>query len=193
MTALTSILPITVVAAVSLFIVKELLEGYRRWHANRRKRMITRTLLAFECERNHWSIKSMRRIVEDMQENQENMCLKKDVSGQFLFRIERSGRLWSQKPIPTVHKTYFDRYLIDVALVDRYVFQNLLSTYDAILELEHIRKGILDYSQPSDVIDVGDTEGFSVYALRVLDDAYAALDKFYQRCSGKKLDVHRLR
>jgi hypothetical protein len=56
---LTPLLPVTVIAAIALFALKEVLETIRRRQADARRGQAFRTLLARECEINHWVQKSL--------------------------------------------------------------------------------------------------------------------------------------
>ena len=72
MESFSSILPATVVAAVVLFVLKELFEGVRRYRGDQRKKQALRSLLARECELNHWTIKSIRDIVETIRDESKD-------------------------------------------------------------------------------------------------------------------------
>jgi hypothetical protein len=142
----TSFLPITVLSAITLFVTKECLEGVRRRQSNGRKRLAIRSLLASECERNHWAVKSLRGMMDGIRECPDDAALIKDPHGKFLAKIMRpSGQ--STAPIPDVHKAYADKFMMEVALLDRRTFKRLMDAYFATLELEHIIPNPVGYDR----------------------------------------------
>jgi hypothetical protein len=70
---LPSILPVTVVAAITLFVLKEVLEFIKRWRADRRKGQAYRKVLARECELNLWA---QWRLKETLREINHCRCCK---------------------------------------------------------------------------------------------------------------------
>jgi len=61
-------LPATVVVAIVLFLIKELLKLGRKRAERARKRSATKVLLAEELEKHHWALVSMFRILDSLQE-----------------------------------------------------------------------------------------------------------------------------
>ena len=215
MTSLTSILPITVISAIVLFITKETTETCRRWSANRRKKKAMRTLLAVECERNHYSIVALRKILEDLNLSPKRIYLERTMQGGLLIgRITTRGygTTDSRSPIPKAHKTLADRYLMEAALLDKRLFSRLLVAYDALLELDGVSESLISAAETvisdslvrSDKKDSfeedhptvgteGYLEGFAEWALEELDEAYTAINALYRACSGKTLEAKRYR
>lgn len=79
---------------------------------------------------------------------------------------------------------------MEVALVDKRIFEDALSALDAIAEMEHVLKGILEYSEDRELPFL---EGFAEYANRKLDDSEAVLATLYTKLTGKPYEEFRLR
>jgi hypothetical protein len=196
---LANIVPITVLVAVTLFFVKEIVEAIRRYSGDFRKKGAFRTLLARECELNHWTIKSIKRIVETIRdesakEPQTKFSFIFPRSGKVLFRCEHPDAEWkSGSALAEVHKDLMGKYLLDVATLDKKLFASLQVAYDALANLEHVRESLIYFVAPEDEQDKDHLYGFVGYALSELDDIYGDLAALYLQCTGQKLETHRLR
>lgn len=197
MESLLSILPITVVTAVVLFVLKELFEAVRRYRGEQRKRKALRTLVARECELNHWTIKSIRYIVERIRDESEYGAQFEFVfpkSGKVLFRVKHPDSEYkSGSELAETHREVMDKNLLEVATLDKELYSALQPAYDAVAGLEHVRKSLIYYVAPEDDQDKMQLDGFIDYALAELDDVFAKLVCLYKECTGKALDTYRLR
>ena len=98
-----------------------------------------------------------------------------------------------QKPIPDVYKYYIDKYIMDAASLDSKIFLKMMQAYDALLEIKHVRSGVINYIQPFDENNADIVQGFVEYAIEEIDDVYESISGLYRECVGKQLDVHRYR
>lgn len=193
----SSILPVTVVVAVALFVIKELFEGVRRHLGNRRKKQALRTLLARECELNHWTIKSIRHIVETIREESKDNAQFEFIfpkSGKVLFRVtHKDSEFKSGSNLANTHREVMDKNLLEVATLDKKLYAALQPAYDAIADLEHVRQSLIYYVNPEDNQDKMHLDGFMNYAFDELEDIFKLLACLYKECTGKSLENHRLR
>jgi hypothetical protein len=83
---LPSILPITVVAAIILFVTKEVFEFFRRRSERSRRLSAIKLLLAEEIEKNHWAHASMFRALEDIKELSESFP-----DAEYRLHVARNG------------------------------------------------------------------------------------------------------
>ncbi|HHQ6565617.1 TPA: hypothetical protein ACSTJX_000413 [Serratia fonticola] len=60
----SSFLPITVIFAIGLFILKEVVEFIKKHKANNRKVFAMKRLFSRECEKNLWTIKILKRVFD---------------------------------------------------------------------------------------------------------------------------------
>ncbi len=84
-------LPATVIVAIILFFVKELLEVNRRRKANARKRLAIRRLVADEIERNNWTIKRLREGISELEQATEELKGTKPKSLEEKLKSHRIG------------------------------------------------------------------------------------------------------
>jgi hypothetical protein len=187
------VVPITVVAAIVLFLIKEAVEYLRRKRSDGRKRLAIKTLLAQECERNHWTLKSLRRCLDSIEDKTETRSyeLARDANQSPLFRVIDGGGSASW-PIPRVYRDAADKFIMDSALLDKSIFSKLLPTFDAVAELEHVRNSLMHQLQ-SQEDEVGDIVSFAQYARETLDDVYSSLNELYSECTEETLKKFRLR
>jgi hypothetical protein len=153
---LLSIIPATVVAAVLLFILKELVEGIRRYRGECRKKTALRALLARECELNNWTIKSIKHILETIKDessadakNEFSFIFPK--SGKVLFRVKRPySEFKSGSSLAETHREIMSKNLLEVAMLDKELYAALQPAYDAVAELTHVRENLIYFVDPED-------------------------------------------
>lgn len=201
--SIQSILPATVIVAIFLFFIKEVIEWVRRHQAEKRKIIALSSLLARECELNHWSIKSMRRIIEFIRdESAVNIETKFQFtilrSGEILFRaMESESDFIMGIPLAKTHSEIMGKILLDVATIDKSLYAEIQLAYDAISEMEHIRHSLIYHVEPEDELgkqhQKEHLEGFIIYALPILEKTYQKLNFLYKFCTGKELNSHRMR
>lgn len=195
-----SVLPITAVVAIVVFISKEALEYFRRSGADKRKIAALTALLARECELNYWTIKSLRRIVteiptEESPGPQFRFSIEHKPSGRPYAKVVSSdGKLESHLGIPKVHRELMSKFLLDIATLDRKLFEVMEPAYDALAELEHVRETLVNIDDGAGLIPRDDfLAGFAGYAIVELKDAENAVGALYKYCTNRPLTQHRLR
>lgn len=195
-----SVLPITAVVAVVVFIIKEVLEYFRRRGADKRKIAALIALLARECELNYWTIKSLRRIVaeistEESPNPQFRLTIERKSSGRpYAKVVSEDGKIESHSGIPKVHRELMSKFLLDIATLDKKLFEVMEPAYDALADLEHVRETLVNIDDEVGLIPRDDfLSGFAGYAVVELKDAEVALGALYKYCTNKPLTQHRLR
>ena len=192
---ISALLPVTVIVAVGLFILKEILEWVRRWRADGRKVKAFKTLLARECELNNWAHKRIKDAIANIQENFENNAsynysIKKRDSGEIIFEERNEDlSLSSSWPLPSVHTEIMSKLMLDVATLDSGLFGALETAYDASINLNHIRQSLTIFIEDEDF----HLETFVDYALRELPDVHAEMEELYKACTGQALTAENLR
>ena len=200
MNLILSLVPVTVLAAVVLFLLKEAVEYVRRTRADSRKIHALKALLARECELNFWTIKSLRSILINVPKPDDGnpqivVRVEKREGGVPVVRITSTdGGVDSIRHIPRAHRELMSKYLLDVATLDKDLFAALEPAYDSVAELEHVRESLIRIEESAGEIDLDQFLGaFSEYAIDELKDAEEALARLYKHCTGKPLEKHRLR
>lgn len=97
---------------------------------------------------------------------------------------------YSEHPVPKIHSDFLKGNILEIALIDREIFDLALEGIDAIAEMEHILKGILEYSEDREAPFL---EGFAEYAHNELNDSEKALAALYTKITGKPYEEFRLR
>jgi hypothetical protein len=189
------LLPVTVVGAIVLFVVKELLEVNRRKKANDRKRRAVRRLIADEIERNNWTIKKLRDGISEIEAVLETprfkLSIRSGAHGEKYLRREMSGKLSSEFPIGRVHSEALSSNLLELAMIDESVFSEALEASDATKELDHVLRSLVEFV--SNEKELAWLEGFAGYAKREISDCEKVLSDFYLNISGRKLEDQRIR
>jgi hypothetical protein len=200
MQTFTSWLPATALVAVIIFVVKELLEVWRRYSSESRKLKAIKELLARECELNHWAIRSLRSIADEL-----NAVADLDSVEAFSIEYAKSGRIYacidseaegnySKTAIPVIHKEQLTKHLLEVATLDKALFGLVEPALTAVAKLEHVRESLL-YHGSSEEGDMARShaQGFSEYATKEIEDARLAIFALYRACTGRELSDIRLR
>lgn len=186
-----NLIPITVVAAVAIFLAREMLEAVRRVLANRRKRHALRLLLAAECERNQWVIHWMRNHIPELQEALKQghvIEVRKTAAGyDRLSVLYEEGH--SSSPIPHVKDKTIDRYLFEAASIDAQLFKAIEGVATSLPVLSHLREGLIE-RVAEDKAWLG---SWVEYALRELKDIETSIGVLYKACTGKNATPHRVR
>jgi hypothetical protein len=197
---LSSLLPVTVVAAIAIFVVKETVEYLRRWSADRRKIHALKALIARECELNYWPVKALRSILinvpgPDEENPQVEVRIERRANGRPVACIRTlDGGSESTRGIPEVHRELMSKFLLEIAMLNSKFFAALEPAYDSLAELEHVRQSLISIHDDEQESEIDGIIGsFAVYALEELRSTEAALQSLYLFCTDKALEKHRLR
>jgi hypothetical protein len=186
--------PLAVYCAIGLFLIKECLEYRRRKTAQQKKLTVYKKLIAQECERNNWFIKSVSRIGQTVEKRPNAYRVEKQKSGilRLLYVVDGEGR--GSGILPEVYRSKIEAMAKDVAELDPDLFEKIDNALDSISDLAHVRSSIIDY----EVIDEKlSHEAFYVsfwdFAEQEMRDAELVLADLYMACTGNALEDHRLR
>jgi hypothetical protein len=91
------LLPATILTAVTLFILKELLEFSRRWRGDNRRRRAFRSLLTREIELNNYANRILRHTLQAIAEDFDEKLgteyrIVRHPSGQWMFEHRYRGK-----------------------------------------------------------------------------------------------------
>ncbi|MBY5614143.1 hypothetical protein [Rhizobium leguminosarum] len=187
-------LPIAVYAAILLFLIKETLEWARRNKADKRKLSVYRRMLAYECERNNWFIKSLQSDANKVRPEPKAYAIKTDSSGRqrFVF-LGKDGTEGVSGTFPSVHRTTFEKLAVEVGYIDPKLADKVSRALDAVLELEHIRNSIIDNAPAGeDYQHDAFYASFWGYVRKRLKGNHNSLSLLYVACTGRELKEFRL-
>lgn len=193
-----NLIPVTAVVAICLFILKELVEGIRRFLAERRRVKAIKSLVAIECELNLWAVKSLRHVLE---------TIKKDLaddegtefklffprSGKIQFKSIRSDGSYTGFALAPIHNEYLSKNLLEIAAFGGSFYATAKAAQEALSDLGHLQQSVIYFVQPDDEDDLVHRESFLDYAFSELPDINKALGALYRECTGEELVNHRVR
>lgn len=197
-----SLLPVTVVVAILLFIVKEVLEFFKKRRESKRKLFAYKSLISEELEVNLWAHKRLLMIVTDIESQKEDYpnasykLLIKECGQEYIHGYDGDDLIKSC-PIPMVHEKYYEKFISSIAELDSNLFNLTQSSYEEVRNMAHVRssliKGLLaeenDEPFPHDIRK----SGFVDYAKSELADTFTAMNALYKELTGNELQQHRLR
>lgn len=198
---LPSILPITVVAAIILFVTKEVFEFFRRRSERYRRLSAIKLLLAEEIEKNHWAHDSMFRALEDIKELSEifpgaeyRLHVARNGTEHIRVRRQSGDDFESNHWVPIFHDEQYKKLLPSLAELDKELFALINSAYSELADLSHYRDILIEFvagdeSPPG----VEATKSFLADFADERDDYFADLNEAYVALTGKKLEGWRLR
>lgn len=179
------LLPTTVVAAISLFVLREALEVLRARRVGNRRRIALRSLLAKECELNDRAIRRLRGDIQDAEDNRAvpgvQLSILVSRNGQSTYRRESADRGLLQSVIPQIRKTALETHLLEIATLDKQLFALAEQAYGSISRIEQIRDSFIHRVtyDPARLVD------FCGPAIIELDAAFATLSKLHSVCARK--------
>ncbi|QJP95459.1 hypothetical protein C6Y56_12960 [Pseudomonas fluorescens] len=186
-----SILPVSVLAAVVLFIVKEVVEFFKRSSERKRKISAYKILLSEELEKNLWTLNYLTSICHAIgDEHFTGISYRRTSSGSEQIAVH-VGRQGGYGPLWNVYSSIFDKAVVDLAVIDKKLFEKSKIAYECLAEARHIRNSIVRLCEDESLNEYVHT--FPEYALGILREAVDALDILYVACAGKKLDRPKLR
>ncbi|WP_457579228.1 hypothetical protein [Ensifer adhaerens] len=182
-------LPAAVYSAIFLFVIKEFVEWRRRRRTDLKKVSVYKRVLAFECERNHWFIKSIRGLDWLDDEEVSHYRIIPAATGRQNYRlIRKNGAEGRGGMLPKVRIEAFEKLAVEAAFVDEELASKVSAALGAVLELQHLRDSVIEFSD--DPVMQG---GFLRYAKSEAERSFELLSALYKACTGKVLKDHHLR
>ena len=85
------------------------------------------------------------------------------------------------------------RLMLDVASLDKALFDDLEAAYDSVIEVQHVRESLIRFVESDEEHEKQFLETLPHYGLQEIDDALTALAKLYKTCTGEPLKYIRVR
>ena len=182
------------IIAISIFIIREFLEAYRKSNARTRKVKALKTIISEEIEINYWAWLQIKALVTKVKEQPKTTQyqITTSTSGVERFEYFPLDGGGGGRSFPPVVETMFIKLIIDIAELDKAFYGKAILYSKSIAELKHLRNGAYDFIHET---QQGDhyTEGFVDYALDEIPPIYVAMSDFYEICTGNALNKHRMR
>ncbi|WP_070796025.1 hypothetical protein [Thalassotalea crassostreae] len=180
--------------AISIFLIKEFLEAYRKSKARSRKVKALKAIISEEIEINYWAWIQIETLVNKVKEfpRTTDYKISTSTSGVERFEFIHIDGSFGGGSLPPVTEKIFNKLIIDIAELDKVFYEKAISYSKSIADLKHLRNGAYDFIHET---QLGDhyTDGFADYALDELPPIYTTMSKFYEICTGEELTKHRMR
>lgn len=201
-TNLSDFMPITVMVAVLLFIIRELIDKVKRRRQDKNKKKAISYLIGEEIKINYWSLTSLFRAYEQLSQLFEvapnaiyrvkTTRFNKDI---FEYKEEPEDEIWSGHPIPKFINDKYNLLLPSLAELDIELADKLETTYQNIAELEHFRQTLVLFLANEDYEEVfhNMVKHFIQNFIEEKDEYFEKLNKVYVDLVGEDLTKWRLR
>ncbi|GHB76185.1 hypothetical protein GCM10008107_27060 [Psychrosphaera saromensis] len=192
----SSVLPITVIVAISLFVIKEAVELYRRIMANRHKIAAIKKLLSSEIEKNNWVVKSLQRHLNGIQDGwyKSEYIIANTYPKGVRLEEKRSDGGGGGSPIFEVSTSVFDKIVFELPVLDADLFALAETAYEGVAEIKHITDSLIEnITNKVNHISPDFMIAFCEYALDELNNSHTSLCSLYLKCTGNELTSHKLR
>lgn len=193
-------LPVTVTAAIVLFVVKEVLEIRRKRQERVRKTNAAKLLLSQELEKNHWALVSFFRILTEMKVAETDapravfrLHVARDGSEHFRIKEEPEDESESGFWIATFQTSLYEKHLATLAEYDQALYKVVNETYKEVFELIHYRETLTSFLAGESNAPADMTRRFLSDMAAEKDDYYNALNKSYRAFTCNDLKAVRLR
>lgn len=184
-----SYLPVTVLSAIGLFITKEIVEIFKRRGEKKRKITAYKSLIAEECMKNAWTLKSLGSHVRSLSD--PDLCkvvLESTSYGDILMCVHDAGS-GGGSPIVDVHSKIFEKTVVDMAVIDSELFTHCKNAYEELANVTNCLNQLREFSGKNDLLHL---KGLAAYSKSVLEAAELDLQVLFKFCTGKELS-HKVR
>jgi hypothetical protein len=193
-------LPGTIGVAIIIFLLRELFEIRRKRGERSRKLDAIKNLISDELEKNHWALISMFRVINvinDLNNNFPNSKIRLHVarngSEHFRFKKEQGEPYESGQSIPRYSIEMYQKLITTIAELDNKIYEKIKIAYDEIVELIHYRGTLIDYLAGEELHDREMTSHFLMNYADEQKDYFKILNECYKYLTGTELKSWRLR
>ncbi|ENM5776229.1 hypothetical protein V4V55_003694 [Vibrio mimicus] len=136
---------ISIIVAIVLFVAKEIIDTYRKYNANLRKKNALKVLLSEEIELNHWTWLKVRDLIETVKSVPTNtqFLITTSTSGSERFEYVREDGGGGGQGFPPVYEDLINKLIIEIAELDKSFYIVAIDYTKALAELNHLRAGIV--------------------------------------------------
>lgn len=195
-------LPITVVAAIAIFLMKELLEYRRRRSADRKKIAAYKRVLARECERLGWVLAVYKNVLEvifdsEVGHEKRTYSISRGVgqSAELIVDVhsDDNGSGTDVYPIYAADRTFLNKLLIDIAALDDALYLRTERAHDALGWVGHFQEQMIEGKNlPISLTELERLQKLAERAQSSIEKAETEIFSLYKHCTGKvQMDLRR--
>ncbi len=195
---LESAIPITALIAISLFIVREILDLIKSKRKSARSKRALKMLLSYELELNFWSLKHFFNLIKNLSEyealNEITLEIKKGIETNYTVKItEKRTDAFSGQAVPPFHFDRFEKLILSIGELGNASYEKLQKAYSCLNELDDYRIQALNLFGNTEWMDNPDlTFSFLSRKSREYEQYYQSLNSAYKALTGNELSKHRL-
>lgn len=180
-----SILPITALCAIGLFVIKEGLEFIKKNRERGRKLDAYKFLLGEEIQKNAFTVSRLKEYFAFvLSEDFGELECKKHEDGYVSVMCRRPDGGGGGGALPIIHTSLFDKAIVELAVLDKKFLGAASEAYEAMAHVENCREQLLRFAADKDWVML---QGLSGYGQGVVSDANLQLEALYKFCTGKEL------
>jgi hypothetical protein len=185
---LSNVFPITVIAAIVLFVFKEIVELIKRSREKARKISAYKILIAEEMLKNAWALIPLRMAMEKLDDLKRQVSIIHNSDGS-CHLLTSSSDEQSKLYIQPFYSAIFDKYLVDIAVIDKSFFSKIMVTYQSIAEARVGRATLFELS--ADPVHDFSRQLYIAGLRNTLAVAEDSIKQTYSLCTGKELNAHK--
>jgi len=194
----STILPITAMAAILIFIAKEILDFIKSRKRSKKTKEIIKLLLAYEIELNFWTLKNLFNLLAELNKYKSlddlNLSIKRGIETNYSATIVHinNDSFYGQAIVP-FHTERFERMLFHIGELGEKSYDKIQTAYSSLNELNDYRLQTINLFAKDEWIDLPNhtfdvLKGIS----NDYDKYYQDLNSAYMCLTGKQLKQHRL-
>lgn len=197
-----TLIPASAFVAISLFIIREILDCCRKAKAKNNEILALKRIFARECQL-AWYINSrIKEICEQFQPFESGnsrdcpyeFSVSKTAAGKSRYLVSENGSPRKAGILNEPQLTPFSKHLYDASKLDETFYEKINSGYQAVIELKHFYESLVDNDDMAELTGTGTILfGFAGYALEEMEWIEHNLRDLYKYCTEKELSEGLLR
>jgi len=201
---LNHLLPLTVISAIILFVIKEVLELIKNYKSKKRQIKAIKIIIANELELSNYALKqlySTLSTIKDLLSNFKdsyvfNVITTYDNLERFQYKMFKdTDDIYNSSFLPRFNIQKIEDLILTIAILDNNLLEEVQETLGELKIANHIRSTLIDaIINEESFIDNDDLkEHFYNYALDEKDDIEKSIKNLYFICTNNELTTFRVR
>ncbi|CZX82065.1 TPA: hypothetical protein ACOEGY_002201 [Enterobacter bugandensis] len=197
-----SLIPLSALVAICLFIIRELLDCYRKSQSKKNEIRALKKIFARECQL-AWSVcVTIKELCEQfapyearpMNECPLNFSITRTTAGKTRYAVKENDNLSSGGVLNKPSVETFKKHLYDILKLDSSFYKEANSAFSAVIELQHFYESLVDNDDTAQLLGLNSVMyGFSGYAIEEIVWIERDIKGLYQYCTDEELTEGLLR
>ena len=191
-----TLIPASAFVAICLFIIRELMDSYRKSKTKKNEIRALKTIFARECQLAWYINGQIKELCEEfapyekipMREHPLSFSVSKTAAGKIRYVVTENDNPLSYGLLSKPSVATFTKHLYDLSKLDSVFYEKVNLAYTAVIELKHFYDSLVDNEDTSRLIGINNIMyGFASYALEEIEWIESELKNLYQYCTGNEL------